>query len=337
MKKMSEKGYVAWGHGTTTTGGNDGGCVYGNYTEAGLVGPIVKACVTQLRKWGITVKSDVGTNNDRNMIVCVSDANAYGAEFYFSIHCDYDQAPSGTYPIAYPGSTQGIKLAQCLTNAVQARLPIGTRGILQTDYYEVRATNMPACIFETGGIKSDLTILRDRAQEYGYALACGVMDYLGKEYNNVESVVQAASTPTAVLTPTTTTVEDICCQFDDENIVVGQMQRDLRAMGYTGTDGSPLIVDDDFGANTKHAVLTLQKLHGLVQDGIYGPKSDAALMAEITKVQKALCAKGYKVNVDGAIGNETHNQLVKFQADNGLVADGIVGTKTEAALGIKLI
>ena len=292
---MSKDVFVAWGHGITTVNTNDKGCVYGNYTEADLVGPIAKACVAQLRKFGLSVESDTDTNNDRNMTYTVRDANAVGAKIYFSIHCDYDKAPSGTYPIVYKGSAEGIKLAQCLTNAVQARLPIGTRGILQTDYYEVTYTDMPACIFETGGIKADLAILRDRAQEYGYALACGIMDYYGKAYSNVESVVQNASAPTQTLVATSSTTEDIDCRFDDENIVVGQMQRDLRAMGYTDTSGNPLTVDDDFGLNTKHAVLTLQKLHGLVQDGIYGPLSDAALMAEITKVQKALVPKATKL------------------------------------------
>jgi len=337
---MSESGYIAWGHGTTTVGANDCGCVYGEYNEAALVGPITKNCINQLRAWGIKVYSDVDTNNDRNMTVCVQNANADGVSFYFSVHCDYSGAPSGTYPIVYPGSAEGLRLANCLNAAVMCRLPIKTRGILQTDYYEVTYTDSPACIFETGGIKSDLATLRDKAELYGFALACGVMDYLGKDYDktyHVDGKTITVDTKTATapkLVASTATVEAIDCRYGDNNIVVGQMQRDLRAMGYTGADGNPLVVDDAFGTDTAYAVGTLQKLNGLTVDKIYGPNSDAALMREIRVVQRALVKLGYDIKVDGAVGNETHNALVDAQIKGGSTGDGIVGTETKAILGI---
>lgn len=43
--------------------------------------------------------------------------------------------------------------------------------------------------------------------------------------------------------------------------------------------GSKLVVDGDFGAKTKTEVLTFQQAHGLVADGIVGPKTQAALDA----------------------------------------------------------
>ena len=189
---------------------------------------------------------------------------------------------------------------------------------------------MPAVIFETGSIRADITILRDKPTEYGNALACGLMDYLGVAY---DGTTIPPETP-APVPETTETAGDILLEYGDENIAVGQMQRDLRAMAYEDQNGNELVIDDDFGPATEYAVKRLQSFHGLEVDGIYGPLSDAALMREIRQVQEALVVKGYDLHVDGAVGQRTDLAIRDFQAKNGLVVDGIVGNATRAALGI---
>lgn len=53
------------------------------------------------------------------------------------------------------------------------------------------------------------------------------------------------------------------------------------------------------------------------------------------QIQQALKDLGYyNGSVDGIIGNATTSAIKKFQRDNGLTADGIVGTKTAAKLNI---
>ncbi|BAT54679.1 putative penicillin-resistant DD-carboxypeptidase [Nostoc sp. NIES-3756] len=54
--------------------------------------------------------------------------------------------------------------------------------------------------------------------------------------------------------------------------------------------------------------------------------------AAVTELQKLLNAKGANVVVDGIFGATTKNAVIIFQRSNGLTADGIVGTKTWAAL-----
>lgn len=324
--------FVAIGHGIQTDGSWDPGCTDGNYVEAELMMAIGGFMVKALRGMGVEVVTDYDTGNDRNITYCVRDANASGVDAYVSLHCDYNQAPSGTYPIVYPGSSNGIRLAQCLDNAVIARIAIGTRGILQRDDWEVADTDMPACIFECGSIRADIGILTGQQEAYGYALACGVADYFGIVYGDVPA---APSSPVVDNQGATADInEDILIQFGDEGIVVGQLQRDLRAMAYEDANGNTIAVDDDFGPATEYAVRRLQSVHGLVVDGIYGPLSDAALMAEIRQVQDALVAKGYALHVDGAVGVQTDSAIRDFQGKNGLVVDGIVGNATRAALGV---
>lgn len=328
---MSVDAFIAQGHGIQTDGTPDCGCTYGNYTEADLMGPITQAFVARVRALGLSCDSDADTGNDRNITFCVRDANNAEASVYVSMHCDYDKAPSGTYPIVYPDSAEGIRLAQCLDNAVRARINIGTRGILQRADYEVSKTNMPACIFETGSISADLAILRDQGLAYGDAAGYGIADYFGIAYGNVPTAPPSAGVDNPA--PTTGTQADIHLESGDAGIVVGQLQRDLRAMAYEDANGNAITIDDDFGPATEYAVKRLQSVHRLEVDGIYGPLSDGALMQEITEVQQALVARGYDLHVDGAVGVQTDCAIRDFQTKSGLESDGIVGNKTRAALG----
>jgi uncharacterized protein YjdB len=173
--KKSGHGYIAVGHGISSDGGWDSGCVDGPYTEAGLMLPIVKVAVAYLRQWGVTITTDADDNNNKNMLATVAEANAVGADFYVSVHCDYNAAPSGTYPIIYPGSADGECLAHAINGSIMLRMGMGTRGILQRDDYEVSGTDMKACIFETGSIRNDLDKLLD-AEKYGFALAQGIYE-----------------------------------------------------------------------------------------------------------------------------------------------------------------
>ena len=84
--------------------------------------------------------------------------------------------------------------------------------------------------------------------------------------------------------------------------------------------------------------LNIQKNAGLVEDGIFGPKTANAMInikigarGNITKIiQKALIKKGYSIygGIDGIFGNDTDRRVRDFQRNNGLVSDGIVGIKT---------
>lgn len=79
--------------------------------------------------------------------------------------------------------------------------------------------------------------------------------------------------------------------------------------------------------------------------GIYNPQTyeveqvvtTGLTTTQIKTVQQKLKNWGYYTGaVDGIYGTKTKNAVIKFQKNNGLTADGIVGSKTAAALGMSL-
>lgn len=111
-----------------------------------------------------------------------------------------------------------------------------------------------------------------------------------------------------------------------------------RALGVTA--------DGIFGPKTRAAVRAFQQRHGLVVDGIVGPQTRAALERAasagarkggfkmfrapwVAPVQRAL-----GIPADGIFGPQTRAAVIAFQKRKGLIVDGIVGPQTLGALGL---
>lgn len=141
------------------------------------------------------------------------------------------------------------------------------------------------------------------------------------------------------------------------------LQQALAAKGYyTGT------ADGKFGAGTEEAVRRFQVASGLSPDGkagrltlaalglagtagttgtsggvsvsgvITGTQSRGSLGPSVALVQEALRAKGlYSGKSDGNFGSGTEEAVKRFQAANGLTADGKAGRATIQALGLRFI
>ena len=56
---------------------------------------------------------------------------------------------------------------------------------------------------------------------------------------------------------------------------------------------------------------------------------------QVVVLQHLLNVEGYKLTIDGDFGAKTEAAVKAFQKAKGLTADGIVGPKTWAALGVK--
>ena len=125
--------------------------------------------------------------------------------------------------------------------------------------------------------------------------------------------------------------------------VVKQLQQALKDLGYdVGA------VDGQFGTKTEQAVKAFQQDRGLTVDGIVGDITwlniDEADMSNPTirkgskgnpvrRAQKRLTLGGWDTGgVDGIFGSSTEAAVKRFQHDQGITQDGIVGPQTWARI-----
>jgi peptidoglycan hydrolase-like protein with peptidoglycan-binding domain len=105
--------------------------------------------------------------------------------------------------------------------------------------------------------------------------------------------------------------------------------------------GSGISPDSDFGSGTKAAVVAFQQSKGFTADGIIGAQTWTGLVITVSqgKTGDAVRAAQIQLNkfgsalvIDGSFGPATATAVKKFQTDNGLTADGIIGPQTWAHL-----
>jgi len=282
------------GHGTQTNGVFDSGTTYGDYTEAYFAKLITVACVDYLKDKNVKVLTDVPTNK-MNMVMQTQKSNSGKADIHISVHLDWYKAPKGTLPLYV--SEKGRTLASTLNKYVLAGTSLTTRGLgKRTDLYELNYTDMPACIFEVGSIKNDLSTIKKEYKKIGQALGKGICAYFGVK----------VTTTTTKWTPKKLTVDG---WIGPESIKAWQhvMRKSITGK-VKGQDKD--LMDKHFpnfiftaGINGDTLIKAWQKKIGVTQDGIVGVKT-------AKKTQKFL-----KVTQDGICGVKTAKALQKWLND----------------------
>ena len=109
-----------------------------------------------------------------------------------------------------------------------------------------------------------------------------------------------------------------------------ELQKILQGLDYE------LSADGIYGKATEAAVLQFQNDYNLDADGIVGHKTWTSLRSQkVKKTQRILQEKNYSVGptgIDGIYGKNTKAAVKKFQDDENLEVDGILGMKTWGAL-----
>ncbi|SDY12883.1 GH25 family lysozyme [Eubacterium barkeri] len=94
-------------------------------------------------------------------------------------------------------------------------------------------------------------------------------------------------------------------------------------------------IDGIDGVQTTNGVKCGQRAYGIPDDGLFGLITQASAKDEVLAYQTRLKKLGYYTGeLDGIPGPATFAAVKTFQRDHGLVADGIVGMATQAALGL---
>lgn len=113
---------------------------------------------------------------------------------------------------------------------------------------------------------------------------------------------------------------------------VKQVQLNLRHIGYYYRGA----IDGIEGRLTKAAYRSFQQDSKLVVDGIYGKKTEQALIQMCKDMQTALNKNGAALIIDGLVGSKTTAAIKKYQSTHGLKADGIIGENTMDKLNVEI-
>ncbi len=195
--------------------------------------------------------------------------------------------------------------------------------------------------------------LQQRLMDLGFMDNDEPTDYFGevtqsavKIYQRQNSLTQdgivGPETLEAILAPD---AKYYAAQNGDQGDDIRRIQTRLYELGYLASEN---LVTGNFGDSTESAVMKLQELNGLTEDGkvgrqtmnllysdeikanllSYGEKSEIVLAA-----QERLKELGYMTtDPDGSYGNDTVAAVKQFQSHNDQVVDGYLGPSTRVAL-----
>lgn len=294
-------------------------------TEARKIkGEVIK----QFKALGHTVYDctvDNGTSQSDVLNKIVAKCNAHDVDLDVSIHLNAGSASAnGTEVLLYSASDFKVKTANAILGNFE-KLGYKSRGIkYRTDLYFLKKSNAPAMLIECFFCTNADDVARYEPSDIAGAIVVGIV---------------GANTQVVEKTPVTsenTVKTETVISAPKVSEFTKVIQNTLNVLGY-----GHLKVDGIDGPLTQSAVKAFQKDMKLVQDGIVGVKTRAAIDQIMARLTLKVGSKGYAVRyvqkrvgatVDGIFGSGTKAKVIAYQKAHNLTADGIVGAKTWASL-----
>lgn len=131
-----------------------------------------------------TATTQLGTSNASSLRARVDAANAWGADYFISLHANASEIPTatGTEAYVYSMSSAAYPLAQRIVSAVSAATGEPNRGVFpRPSLYVLRRTKMPATLVELGFITNynEARMMAESPGLYARAVYRGILDYFG--------------------------------------------------------------------------------------------------------------------------------------------------------------
>lgn len=185
---MAVKLYIDQGH---NPAGFNAGAEGNGYREQDLVYEIGQRTAALLREAGFDVRlsrptkeTQLGTSNATSLASRVNDANAWGADYFISLHANASDntAASGSEAFAYRIPSKGASLAESILRGLAAVTGLPNRGIsARPGLYVLRRTRMPATLVELGFITNagDAALMASSPELFARGIRDGVLAYFG--------------------------------------------------------------------------------------------------------------------------------------------------------------
>ena len=124
----------------------------------------------------------LGTSNATSLAARVNAANAWGAQYFISLHCNAstNTSASGSECYVYAENTPAYWLGEQILVGLNAATGLRTRGMfIRPSLYVLRRTNMPAVLVEMGYISNpgDAELMGSRPDLFARGIYNGMLTY----------------------------------------------------------------------------------------------------------------------------------------------------------------
>lgn len=131
-----------------------------------------------------TPTTALGTSNSTSLAARVNDANAWGADYFISIHTNASSNPdaNGTEAFAYSRPSRAFSLGEDILENLARVTGLRDRGMkVRPGLYVLRRTNMPAVLVELGFITNpeDAALMNNNPALFARGIYDGIVEYLG--------------------------------------------------------------------------------------------------------------------------------------------------------------
>ena len=131
-----------------------------------------------------TPDTQVGTSNSTSLRMRVADANAWGADYFISLHTNAatSSAASGSEALVYAVPSVAATLGEDILYWLNRETGLRNRGVIvRNRLYVLRKTQMPAVLVELGFITNynDAMLMLNSPELFADGIYNGIINYLG--------------------------------------------------------------------------------------------------------------------------------------------------------------
>ena len=131
-----------------------------------------------------TPETQLGTSNTTSLAARVADANAWGADYFISIHTNAALEPSanGSEAFVYSRTSAAYPMAEDILLWLRYLTGLRTRGVfVRPGLYVLRNTAMPATLVELGFISNpeEAALMSEQPDLFAEGIYRGILQYFG--------------------------------------------------------------------------------------------------------------------------------------------------------------
>ena len=131
-----------------------------------------------------TADTQLGTSNASSLSARVQDANAWGADYFLSLHTNASDLAAATGSEAFVFNKGGVAeaLATDILESLQEETGLNNRGVFsRPSLYVLRRTAMPAVLVELGFITNprDARLMNESPELFARGIYEGIRNYTG--------------------------------------------------------------------------------------------------------------------------------------------------------------